>query len=1327
MSIGSITVDLLARTGSFQTDLDRAGKHAQRRMREIEEAVDQAAKQIAIAMPAIGGAAALMVRSAANAADGLSKLSQRTGVAVEELSRLKYAVSLNDATAKDLEQALKGLSNKMYDASRGGKEAAAAFSAIGVQVHDAQGNMRSLEEVLLDIADAFAALPDGANKAAIANKLMEESGVRLIPTLNNGREGIRAMGDELERFGGEVSSTFARAAADFNDNLTRMNALQQSFGLSLANETIPILNELTNALIAIGEESYIASLASAALRTVLETIIIVGANVAYVFKGIGTEIGGIGAQLAALARLDFDAFSAIGQMMKEDAASARAELDAFERRVLGAADAHKALSSVLSDARRKTVDHNGAVERLMSLYQAGTINAKQFQTGVEQLDRIFRGTGRSAGILSDGIVRTGSSAKTAAKDVDNLGEFISNLWREQERAQEQLEQTFEGLRRSYDSVYSQQARFAEGSRVLIQAFRGGLIPSVEELQQQMMMLRDSIYEVEEPIQRLALEVDPIAAAWEEAGKRIDEAFADAWKGAFDSFKSFSDQIKDAFKSLLGELAHMAITRPILVRLGVLSGGAGASGAAMASGGAGGVGGMGFNPMSLLTGNSLGMGISNMLTSAATSNLLAGTGAGNALLGAAGNAAGVSNFALGGAGILGSLGAGLLFGNKGMSSAGGGIGSSIGFAVGGPIGALAGGLLGGVLGSLFGDDDPRYKFLTNSSNTNPGKLFEDGVFVQSAYGNIGFDDYAKNIDANKFQETFQAIAQLDNAIAATLSPSENDRIRQALDGYVSGKDEATADYVVNRLRIITDTVGGAIDQLADQFDGTSEEFVDYVSRLVQARSLIPALQDLGVALDGSSTAATQLALTLSDAFGGAQNAAQALAGYFQNYYTEAERVEVATRRLREAFAAIGVEMPSTREAFRALAAALDLTTEAGRETYAALAGLAPAFAEIDRAITDQATQLQRRIFELEGNTEALRAMDLESIFPENRDLQMQVWALEDALEGASSGVTELDSALQAMIESAQENVSKLQRLSTALRNTLDRLDLGTQASQMSSRQSAQAQIRSALAIARASGGSALPAAEDLSGALSVVARPSEDLFGSFEDYARDFLRTSNDIAELADITDTQLTLEQQALKFLKDRADVEDAFQSSALGLQADTIASIDAQSSLLEDIRKSLRLMSGEEREKQTIHAEGGEAWDGSLRDIAAIENLSGDWAELLGLTAEAAKQVIDMRSSLGFETRIPWHIPGFASGGSHSGGWRMVGESGPELEFTPPSRIFNASQANGLIDIEALVESIERLREDVRNGNVAVATNTHRIARIVDQWEYDGMPAERA
>lgn len=42
--------------------------------------------------------------------------------------------------------------------------------------------------------------------------------------------------------------------------------------------------------------------------------------------------------------------------------------------------------------------------------------------------------------------------------------------------------------------------------------------------------------------------------------------------------------------------------------------------------------------------------------------------------------------------------------------------------------------------------------------------------------------------------------------------------------------------------------------------------------------------------------------------------------------------------------------------------------------------------------------------------------------------------------------------------------------------------------------------------------------------------------------------------------------------------------------------------------------------------------------------------------------------------------VPGFAAGGYHAGGLRLVGEYGPELEVTGPSRIWNAEQTRALL-----------------------------------------------
>jgi len=81
--------------------------------------------------------------------------------------------------------------------------------------------------------------------------------------------------------------------------------------------------------------------------------------------------------------------------------------------------------------------------------------------------------------------------------------------------------------------------------------------------------------------------------------------------------------------------------------------------------------------------------------------------------------------------------------------------------------------------------------------------------------------------------------------------------------------------------------------------------------------------------------------------------------------------------------------------------------------------------------------------------------------------------------------------------------------------------------------------------------------------------------------------------------------------------------------------------------------------------------------------------------------------------------IPGFASGGDHSGGWRIVGENGPELEATGPSRIFNASQTNELMGrlmqptsgSDALVAEVRALRAEVAALREANSAENRAIA----------------
>ena len=191
---------------------------------------------------------AAMIKNAIDAADHLNKLSQKIGISVEALSTLRFAAQLSDVSLETLQKGIKGLSQNITEANTGIGDGAQVFEALGISVRNADGSMKSTEAVLLQVADVFANLEDGAVKTALAVKLFGKSGMDMIPFLNQGAAGINQLTTEAERLGLKLTTETARSAEAFNDNLTALKASSSSLGIALARDFLPELTNITNAM-----------------------------------------------------------------------------------------------------------------------------------------------------------------------------------------------------------------------------------------------------------------------------------------------------------------------------------------------------------------------------------------------------------------------------------------------------------------------------------------------------------------------------------------------------------------------------------------------------------------------------------------------------------------------------------------------------------------------------------------------------------------------------------------------------------------------------------------------------------------------------------------------------------------------------------------------------------------------------------------------------------------------------------------------------------------------------------------------------------------------
>jgi lambda family phage tail tape measure protein len=192
-----------------------------------------------LAAVAVTGGVVALAKSAIDLADDMRDLSQRTGVGVETLGQFKVAAELSGSSLEGVAKGLTFLNKNLVAAATGGEGAAAAFKTIGVATTEADGTLRKADKVFLDIADQFARMREGPEKAALAMKVLGKAGDELIPILNLGSK-------EIQRFGLGIGPDFADKADAFNDQLGIMKAQTTVLTVQIGSALLPVMSGLVS-------------------------------------------------------------------------------------------------------------------------------------------------------------------------------------------------------------------------------------------------------------------------------------------------------------------------------------------------------------------------------------------------------------------------------------------------------------------------------------------------------------------------------------------------------------------------------------------------------------------------------------------------------------------------------------------------------------------------------------------------------------------------------------------------------------------------------------------------------------------------------------------------------------------------------------------------------------------------------------------------------------------------------------------------------------------------------------------------------------------------
>lgn len=213
-------------------------------LRTVYGHVTSIGKRLAVMSAAAAGLGIALVTSYARAGDQAKKTALRLGLSVEALQEYRYAAERAGIPTATFDMALQRMGRRVGEAAAGMGEARIALNALGISAIGADGKVRSIEEMLPELADKLSRVESENVRNALAMKLFDSEGVAMVQMLDDGAAGLERMRAEARELGIVIDREAAAEAEDFTDNMSRMRGALLGVRNVIGNALVPKLTDL---------------------------------------------------------------------------------------------------------------------------------------------------------------------------------------------------------------------------------------------------------------------------------------------------------------------------------------------------------------------------------------------------------------------------------------------------------------------------------------------------------------------------------------------------------------------------------------------------------------------------------------------------------------------------------------------------------------------------------------------------------------------------------------------------------------------------------------------------------------------------------------------------------------------------------------------------------------------------------------------------------------------------------------------------------------------------------------------------------------------------
>lgn len=319
-SLGTLTLDLVARTGSFVSGMDKAERSSEKWRKQVEKDAKVIGTAVgAASAAAIAGLAAMTV-STVKAAGEVSRFAAISGSGVEEFQRYAAAAGVVGISQEKLSDQLKDFNEKVGEFQQSGG-----------------GGMKDFfEQIAPQIgitADAFKGLsgPQGLQlyynsleKAGLSQdqmsfylESMASDTTALIPLLRDGGAGFKLLGDAASAAGAVMDGETIRAANELSAATTLLRMAADGASNQIMQAMLPALSDMAAELVGVSAEGEAFTEVGDKIVSVLKLIASAGVGAYSTFQLTGKGLAGL-AFIASEVPNGFEAVSKAAAMVRDE-------------------------------------------------------------------------------------------------------------------------------------------------------------------------------------------------------------------------------------------------------------------------------------------------------------------------------------------------------------------------------------------------------------------------------------------------------------------------------------------------------------------------------------------------------------------------------------------------------------------------------------------------------------------------------------------------------------------------------------------------------------------------------------------------------------------------------------------------------------------------------------------------------------------------------------------------------------------------------------------------------------------------------------------------